>query len=325
MSTPAKPIPAPRIKETLDGLRQNIGTVIRGKDEVIRQVVVALVAGGHVLVEDLPGVGKTTLAYCLARSVDCTFSRIQFTSDLLPSDVIGVSIYDDQLKEFVFKKGPIFANIVLADEINRTTPKTQSSLLEAMDRGKVTVDGQTYTVGSPFAVFATQNPVDYEGTFPLPESQMDRFHMRLQMGYPQYDDELQILMRNNTRGSYDTIDIGPVVTKKEVQEIQHFTPQVFVEESILHYMLKLVAATRTESEFEAGISTRGTLALKLAAQANALVEGRGFVIPEDVRGVLKAVFTHRLNLRRQTSDPMEERRLVEGILNRLLDNIPIPA
>ncbi len=325
MNTPSKPIPAPRIKETLDGLRSNIGTVIRGKDEVIRQVVVSLVAGGHVLIEDLPGVGKTTLAYCLARSVDCTFSRIQFTSDLLPSDVIGVSIYDDQLKEFVFKKGPIFANIVLADEINRTTPKTQSSLLEAMDRGKVTVDGQTYTVGSPFLVFATQNPVDYEGTFPLPESQMDRFHMRLQMGYPQYDDELDILMNNGGRGSYDTIDIGPVVTKKEVQEIQHYTPQVFVEESILHYMLKLVQATRTESEFEAGISTRGTLALKLASQANALVEGRGFVIPEDVSGVLRAVFTHRLNLRRQTSDPMEERRLVEGILNRMLDSIPVPT
>ncbi len=325
MSTPTKPIPAPRIKETLDKLRSNITTVIRGKDEVVRQVVVSLVAGGHVLIEDLPGVGKTTLAYCLARSVDCSFSRIQFTSDLLPSDVIGVSIYDEQLKEFIFKKGPIFSNIVLADEINRTTPKTQSSLLEVMDRGKVSVDGQTYAVGAPFAVFATQNPVDYEGTFPLPESQMDRFLMRLQMGYPEYDDELEILSRNGSRGSYDTIDIGPVVTKKEVQEIQHFTPQVFVEESILHYILKLVQATRTESEFQAGVSTRGTLALKLAAQASALVEGRGFVIPEDVSSVFTNVFTHRLNLRRQSSDPLEERRQVEGILNRFLETIPTPT
>ncbi|MEM8550511.1 MAG: MoxR family ATPase [Verrucomicrobiota bacterium] len=318
-------MPAPRIKETLDGLRGNISSVIKGKNEVVRQVVVSLVAGGHILIEDLPGVGKTTLAYCLARSIDCGFSRIQFTSDLLPSDVIGVSIYDEQLKEFVFKKGPIFANIVLADEINRTTPKTQSSLLEVMDRGKVTVDGQTYTVGAPFSVFATQNPVDYEGTFPLPESQMDRFLMRLQMGYPEYDDELDILARDNSRGNYDTIEINAVVTRNEMQEIQHYTPQVFVEESVVHYMLRLVQATRTESEFESGISTRGALALKLASQANALVEGRGFVIPEDVICVLKSVFTHRLNLRRQTSDPLEERRLVEGILGHCLENVAAPS
>src|SRR3954469_11080061 len=171
-------------KKALDRLRANMALTIKGKDEVIDLVLVCLVAGGHVLIEDLPGVGKTTLAYSLARSMDCGFSRIQFTSDLLPSDVIGVAIYDEAVKEFVFKKGPVFANIVLADEINRATPKTQSALLEVMDRGKITVEGESHGVGNPFLVFATQNPVDYEGTFPLPESQMDRFLMRLRMGYP---------------------------------------------------------------------------------------------------------------------------------------------
>ncbi|WOO40982.1 MoxR family ATPase [Rubellicoccus peritrichatus] len=324
MSQTTRPIPAPRIKESMQKLKSNIAKVIRGKDEVIDQVLVSLVAGGHVLIEDLPGLGKTTLAYCLARSLDCSFSRIQFTSDLLPSDVIGVSIYDEQMKEFVFKKGPIFGNVVLADEINRTTPKTQSALLEVMDRGKVSVDGQTYNVGQPFTVFATQNPVDYEGTFPLPESQMDRFLMRLQMGYPDYQFEMEILANRVSRQSYDTIDIEPVLTRQEVAEIQHFSPQVFVEESILHYMLRFATATRTESEFLNGVSTRGTIALKAASQAYALYQGRGFVVPEDVSFVLKPVFTHRLSLRRQSSDPLEERRAVEGILNKLLDTVKLP-
>lgn len=324
MSQSTRPIPAPRIRESLQKLKNNIAQVIRGKDNVIEQVMVGLVAGGHLLIEDLPGLGKTTLAYCLARSLDCSFSRVQFTSDLLPSDVIGVSIYDEQMKEFVFKKGPIFANIVLADEINRTTPKTQSALLEVMDRSKVSVDGQTYNVGQPFIVFATQNPVDYEGTFPLPQSQMDRFIMRLHMGYPDYDHEYQILARRQSRQSYDGIEIQPVLTRQEVTEIQHFAPQVFVEESLLHYMLRFVTATRTESEFQAGISTRGTLALKAASQARALCEGRGFVVPEDITTVLRPVFAHRLSLRRQTSDPIEERRVVESILGKLIDSVQLP-
>ncbi len=324
MKQASKPIPAPRIKESLRKLKTNIARVIRGKDEVIEQVLTGLVAGGHILIEDLPGLGKTTLAYCLSRSLDCSFTRIQFTSDLLPSDVIGVSIYDEQMREFVFKKGPIFANIVLADEINRTTPKTQSALLEVMDRGKVSVDGQTFNVGPPFIVFATQNPVDYEGTFPLPESQMDRFIMRLQMGYPDYEHELEILSNRQSRQAYDSLDIEPVLNRQEVAEIQHFAPQVFIEDSILHYILRLVTATRTESEFQNGISTRGSLALKAAAQARALVDGRAFVVPEDVSTVLRPVFTHRLSLRRQTSDPLEERRAVESILTKLLDSVPLP-
>ncbi|MEO0796383.1 MAG: MoxR family ATPase [Verrucomicrobiota bacterium] len=324
MSQTSESIPAPRIRESLLKLQSNISKVIRGKDETIQDVIVSLIAGGHVLLEDLPGLGKTTLAYCLAQSIESKFSRIQFTSDLLPTDVLGVSIYDEQQKQFVFKKGPIFANIVLADEINRATPKTQSALLEVMDRGKVSVDGVTHAVGEPFIVFATQNPVDYEGTFPLPESQMDRFLMRLQMGYPDYEYELEILGADQSRRSYDSIEISPVLTQEQIFEIQQFVPQVYVEDSLLHYMLKFVTATRTESEFEAGVSTRGTLALKLGSQAKAICAGRAFVIPEDVTAVVKSVFTHRLALRRQTADPLEERRAVEGILTKLIDSIPLP-
>src|SRR5688572_19517559 len=252
-------------KASLDRLRVGMRETIKGKDDVIEQVLVCLVAGGHLLIEDLPGVGKTTLAYTLARSMDCSFSRVQFTSDLLPSDVTGVAIYDETVKEFVFKKGPVFANIVLADEINRATPKTQSALLEVMDRARVTVDGAAHAVGAPFMVFATQNPVDYEGTFPLPESQMDRFLMRLHMGYPQTADELEIL--RSARTAYDAIELNPVVTRDEVLRLQTLSTQVFVEDSVLEFLLKLVAATRTEAEFKAGISVRGGLALKRAAQA----------------------------------------------------------
>ena len=323
MSDSTKSIPAPKIKSTLERLGNNIGNVIKGKDDVIELVITCLIASGHILIEDLPGLGKTTLAYCLSRSIDCGFTRIQFTSDLLPSDVIGVSIYDESLKEFVFKRGPIFTNILLADEINRTTPKTQSALLEVMDRGKVTVDGQTYSVSTPFMVFATQNPVDYEGTFPLPENQMDRFLMRLRMGYPEYEKELEILHGGLLH--YDSIQTDPVITRTEIREIQLLVPEIYVEESIMQYILKLISATRTESEFRAGVSTRGSLYLKLAAQAAALADGRNFTAPEDVAKIFLPVITHRLGLRRQTSDALEERRIVEGILRRILDSIPMPV
>src|SRR5689334_17787945 len=205
-------------KQALDRLRANMRLTIRGKDDVLEQVLVCLVAGGHLLIEDLPGVGKTTLAYSLARSMDCAFSRVQFTSDLLPSDVTGVAIYDETVKEFVFKKGPVFANIVLADEINRATPKTQSALLEVMDRARVTVDAEAHADGTPSMVFATQNPVDYEGTFPLPESQMDRFLMRLKMGSPQPGDGLEIL--RTARASYDAIAVNRVVSRADVLKLQ---------------------------------------------------------------------------------------------------------
>ncbi|MBP6508198.1 MAG: MoxR family ATPase [Opitutaceae bacterium] len=310
-------------KQALDRLRANMRLTIRGKDEVVEQVLVCVVAGGHLLIEDLPGVGKTTLAYSLARSMDCKFSRIQFTSDLLPGDVTGVAIYDETEKEFVFKKGPVFANIVLADEINRATPKTQSALLEVMDRARVTVDGKSHEVGTPFMVFATQNPVDYEGTFALPESQMDRFLMRLQMGYPQNADEMDIL--RTARTGYDAIKLNAVVSRDEVLKLQALAGQVFVEDSVLEYILKIVAATRTEADFRAGISVRGGLALRTAAQARALVYGRDFVLPDDVVELVAPVLAHRLGLVRQTSDALEERRAVTAVLKRILAAIPLPV
>jgi MoxR-like ATPase len=309
-------------REALSRLKANMRLTIKGKDDVIDQALICLLAGGHLLIEDLPGVGKTTLAYSLARSMDCSFSRVQFTSDLLPSDVTGVSIYDETVKEFVFKPGPVFASIVLADEINRATPKTQSALLEVMDRGKVTVDGAAHAVGAPFMVVATQNPVDYEGTFPLPESQMDRFLMRLQMGYPQPADELEILRAPKI--GYDAIALNPVVTRTEVLKLQSFASKVFVEDSVLDYILRIITATRTESEFKAGISVRGGLALRLSAQARALLLGRDFVIPGDIQEVAGPVLAHRLTLARQTSDALEERRTVLAALRRIVGAVTIP-
>ena len=262
------------------------------------------------------------MAYCLARAMHSDFKRIQFTSDLLPTDVTGVSIYDERERSFVFKKGPIFSNIVLADEINRATPKTQSSLLEVMDHGKVTIDGETYSVGDPFIVLATQNPVDYEGTFPLPESQMDRFLMRLQMGYPSTEYELEILAGTNS--GYDDLDFGDPVSKEEIMKIRSTVSKIYLEDSVLEYIMGIVTATRTESEFKAGISVRGSLALKAASQARALYYGRDFVVPEDVNSVTSSVLSHRLNLRRPSSDAREERRLVEGIVSRILAVVPQP-
>jgi MoxR-like ATPase len=310
------------VRSALDRLRDNMRQTIKGKDDVIDQALICLLAGGHLLIEDLPGVGKTTLAYSLARSMDCGFSRIQFTSDLLPSDVTGVSIYDETLREFVFKPGPVFANIVLADEINRATPKTQSALLEVMDRSKVTVDGQAHPVGAPFMVVATQNPVDYEGTFPLPESQMDRFLMRVQMGYPQPGHELEILRM--PRLGYDAIVLNAVVTRSDILKMQGLAGKVFVEDSVLDYILKIITATRTEVEFKAGVSVRGGLALRTAAQARALMQGRDFVLPEDVQEMAGPVLAHRLSLARQTSDALEERRTVLAGLRRMIASVPVP-
>ena len=310
-------------RQAVDRLRAAMQRTIKGKDDVIEQVLVCLVAGGHVLIEDLPGLGKTSLAYALARSMDCAFSRVQFTSDLLPSDVTGVAIYDEREHAFVFKPGPVFANVVLADEINRATPKTQSALLEVMDRARVTVDGVSHAVGAPFMVFATQNPVDYEGTFPLPESQMDRFLMRLPMGYPQAQDELEIL--RTARTGYDAIAVNAVVTKEEVLKLQSLVAQVFVEDSVLDYILRIVTATRTEAEFKAGVSVRGGLALRTAAQARALVLGRDFVLPQDVRALAAATLTHRLTSLRQMSNALEERRAVAAALQRIVANVEYPT
>lgn len=242
---------------------------------------------------------------------------------MLPSDVTGVAIYDESAKEFVFKPGPAFANVVLADEINRATPKTQSALLDVMDRARVTVDGVAHAVGTPFMVFATQNPVDYEDNFPLPESQMDRFLMRLQMDYPQPDDEMEIL--RSSRGGYDAIQLNAVVNREDILRLQALAGQVFVEESVLDYILKVVSATRTDADFRAGVSVRGGLALRMAAQARALVYGRDFVLPEDVVELVAPVLAHRLGLVRQTSDALEERRAVVAVLKRIVAAIPLPV
>ncbi len=316
-------IPAPRIRDAMEGMKSNIACVIKGKDAAIENVLVCLLASGHALIEDLPGLGKTTLAYCLARSLDSGFSRIQFTSDLLPSDVIGVSVYDERERGFTFKPGPVFSNIVLADEINRATPKTQSALLEAMDRGKVSQDGKTLPIGRPFMVVATQNPVDYESTFPLPESQMDRFLMRLHMGYPDFNDEMEILRGGFLR--YDEIDIEPVVSGAELTGFQDLVPEVFVEDSVLEYLLRVIGATRTEAEFRAGASARASLALRTAAQALALLRGRSFVIPEDVAQLVMPVLAHRLVLRRASGDAIEERHAVQGILGQIVERVPQPV
>lgn len=322
MSHSSAKVSAREVQKHAARLKENICKVIKGKEDVVDNVVMCFLADGHLLIEDLPGVGKTTLAYSLAKSLDCNFSRIQFTSDLLPSDVIGVSIYDERSRDFSFKKGPIFSNIVLADEINRTTPKTQSSLLEVMDRGKVSVDGMTYEVGRPFMVIATQNPVDYEGTFPLPDSQMDRFFMRLHMGYPDFDSEIDILSARDH--SYDNLVLETALTPEQTKACQETVRDVFIEDTVLHYLVKIVDATRTETEFRHGASPRGALALKMASQARAAYNGRDFVIPEDVFSMTIPVLVHRLALKRSTSDPLEERRVVTSLLRSIVDSVPQP-
>lgn len=311
------------LQDSLGKLGDRMQSIIRGKPEVIEKVLVCLLGGGHVLIEDLPGMGKTTLAYALARALDGSFQRIQFTSDLLPADVLGVSVYNEKLRDFEFKPGPVFANFILADEINRTTPKTQSALLEVMDRGRVSIDGLTHEVGQPFMVFATQNPVDFEGTFPLPDSQMDRFFMRLEMGYPSREKELEILEAGFRH--YDQIEQQPVVQLNQVARWQSMASEVFVEASVLEYLLQLVLATRSDSSLQCGISPRGALSLKLAAQARALYRGREYVLPEDIIQMLAPVCGHRLKSTTHGSDPLEERRRVEGILSHHLDAIALPS
>ena len=303
-------------------LRARMEAVILGKSEVIEKVLVCLLAGGHVLLEDLPGMGKTTLAYALARALDGSFQRIQFTSDLLPADVLGVSVFNDKVGDFEFRPGPVFANILLADEINRTTPKTQSALLEVMDRGRVSIEGESRSVGRPFMVFATQNPVDYEGTFPLPDSQLDRFFMRLEIGYPDPADEFALLQAGHRH--YDDLEQQPVCTLTDVLSWQAAVDGVYVEPSVLTYLHRLVLATRHEAGFVSGVSPRGALALKAAAQARALYHGRDYVLPADVARLLAPVCGHRLRTPSRGGDPLEERRRIEGLLARMVEALPEP-
>jgi MoxR-like ATPase len=303
-------------------LQAEIGRVIKGKSETVRLAVVALLAGGHLLLEDVPGVGKTTLAQALAKSLDCSFQRIQFTSDLLPSDVLGLSVYNQHKGVFEWKHGPIFANVVLADEINRTTPKTQSALLEAMAERQITVEGVTRPLPQPFIVLATQNPIEHHGTYPLPESQTDRFMLRLRIGYPAADDEKQILRDRALAQPLD--DVRTVLNANTVLALQEQVKQVRVDDSLLDYLLRIVAATRESEMLDLGVSPRGTLALFRAAQALAFVEGRDYCIADDIKRLVLPAFAHRIVVSSRFSSSLKRSEEAETVLRELLKTVSVP-
>ena len=306
----------------IDRLQRAIETVIKGKTESVRLAIVTLIAGGHLLVEDVPGVGKTTLAHALARALDCSFQRIQFTSDLLPSDVIGLSVYNQHTGVFEWKPGPVFANVVLADEINRTTPKTQSALLEAMAERHVTVEGVTHHLPSPFIVLATQNPIEHHGTYPLPESQLDRFMLRLRIGYPDVIDEKQIL-RDREIG--DPLDqLSPVMTSAEVVALQRHTAEVTVDEALVEYLMRIVEATRNSEMLDLGVSPRGTLNLFRAAQALALTEERSYCIPDDIKRLVLPVFAHRILVSSRFSSSLRRSEEAEAVLKEIMKTVSVP-
>jgi MoxR-like ATPase len=308
--------------ERIELLQAAIGRVIRGKPEVVRLALVTLLAGGHLLIEDVPGVGKTTLAHALARALDCVFQRIQFTSDLLPSDVIGLSIYNQHDSVFEWKPGPIFANIVLADEINRTTPKTQSALLEAMAERHVTVEGVTHPLPQPFMVLATQNPIEHHGTYPLPESQLDRFMLRLRIGYPGVDDEKMILRDRERAEPLD--DMQPVMSADDILDLQTAVSEVSVDEAIVDYLMRIVAATRSSEMLDLGVSPRGTLSLFRAAQALALTEERSYCLPDDVKRLVVPVFAHRITVSSRYSSAMRRSEEAEAVLLEIMKTIGVP-
>lgn len=308
--------------EQIERLQNAVETVIKGKPEAIRLAIVTLIAGGHLLVEDVPGVGKTTLAHALARAIDCSFQRIQFTSDLLPSDVIGLSVFNQHSSIFEWKPGPVFANVVLADEINRTTPKTQSALLEAMAERHVTVEGLTHNLPAPFIVLATQNPIEHHGTYPLPESQLDRFMLRLRIGYPAPADEQRILRDREFRDPLD--DLGPVMTADEVVELQQAVATVSVDDALVQYLMRIVAATRDSEMLDLGVSPRGTLSLFRAAQALALGEDRTYCIPDDIKRLVVPVFAHRIVVSSRFSSSLRRSEEAEAVLNEILKTVSVP-
>lgn len=308
-----------RAPAAIGRLEANVAKVFRGKPETIRLAVVALLARGHVLIEDVPGVGKTTLAQALARSVGLDFQRIQFTSDLLPSDILGVSIWNRRTESFEFVRGPIFAGVVLADEINRATPKTQSALLEAMSEGKVTVERRRYDLPDPFLVLATQNPHEYLGTFPLPESQLDRFEMHLRLGYPPRGDERSLLLGGGVEAELARLAV--VLEAEELRALQRQVSGIRIVDKVADYVLALAERTRQGDEFQLGVSTRGALGLCRAAQAMALAEGRDFVVPDDVQRLAVPVLAHRVVLRRGSSGLDASRRAVE----QLVAATPVPV
>lgn len=308
--------------EKIERLQNAIETVIKGKPEAIRLVIVTLIAGGHLLVEDVPGVGKTTLAQALARALDCSFQRIQFTSDLLPSDVIGLSIYNQHSSVFEWKPGPVFAHVVLADEINRTTPKTQSALLEAMAERQVTVEGITHLLPAPFMVLATQNPIEHHGTYPLPESQLDRFMLRLRIGHPDLLHEKQILRDRERSDPLD--DLVPVMTAEEVVDLQRSVAAVSVDDALVDYLMSIVAATRDSEMLDLGVSPRGSLALFRAAQALALTEERSYCIPDDIKRLVLPVFAHRILVSSRFASALRRSEEAEAVLTEIMKTVSVP-
>jgi MoxR-like ATPase len=304
-------------------LENALRKVIRGKDDILRLAVVSLIARGHLLIEGVPGVGKTTLGQALARALDCTFQRVQFTSDMLPSDVIGISIYSAVEQRFEFKRGPVFTNVLLADEINRTTPKTQSALLEAMNESQVTVDAHSYPLPQPFLVIATQNPVEHHGTYPLPESQLDRFLMRVRMGYPDAGAEREIL--RSEAGTTQLENMKPVLTSADVLEMQHAVTQVRVDESLVSYALSIVRKTRESEQFSLGVSPRGSQMLYRAAQAMAFLDGRTFCTPEDIKPLVVPVFAHRVVVNGLYSSTLKKSEQAEQVIREIVDGTAVPV
>ncbi len=308
----------PNVAAQIQKLLDNMEQVVYGKHEVVKMCVIGLLARGHILIEDVPGIGKTTIAQSIARSLDCTFNRVQFTSDMLPSDIIGVSMLDPKTNDFEFRKGPIFASIVLADEVNRTPPKTQSALLEAMSENQISIDGRTYPLPQPFMVLATQNPIEYEGTYVLPESQLDRFSLRVEMGYPPPADEIRIMRRRNPQKAIH--DLDPVLTVAEILELQERVGEIIVDDSVAKYMLAIVQGTRSHEQVQLGASPRGSLAFYEVCQARALVEGRDYVTPGDVKEMAVPVLSHRLLVKSRGADlsmaAQERGRVIREILKR---------
>ena len=304
----------------LERLRASVTSVFLGKAEAVKLALVTLLAEGHLLIEDVPGLGKTLLAKSLARSLGCAFNRIQFTPDLLPSDLLGTTVYQQNAGAFVFQPGPIFTQIVLADEINRATPRTQSALLEAMSDKQVSLDGKTHPLGPPFFVLATQNPYEFEGTYPLPESQLDRFLMRLHLGYP--DRAAERLILSGHREGEPVEKLQPVLTAEQVVELQKVVRQVRVDDSLADYLLDLIEATRDHPDIQLGVSTRAALALYRAAQAHALVNGRSYVVPDDIKSLAMPVLAHRLLVRRGKGTSGDA---AEQVVESIAQSTPLPA
>jgi MoxR-like ATPase len=310
-------MPDPRIQQ----LKDNIARVYYGNPRAVDQLLIGLIGRGHVLVEDVPGVGKTVLARALARSLDCRFSRIQLTPDLLPSDVLGVSVYNSQSQSFDFKPGPIFANIVLADEINRTTPRTQSALLEAMSEEQVSIENRTYALERPFMVIATQNPFEFEGTYYLPENQLDRFLIRVSVGYPDRASEGRILTEQPSRTRLE--ELRPVMSAADIVALQDEVPKVRLDPAIVDYILDIAEATRADEELHLGISPRGALAITAAVQASAVLCGRSYAIPDDVKALVIPVCAHRVISKAYLQNG--DARVTARILQRILDALPVPS